>query len=138
MESTREVRLEEVFARSMVSHPTLPLYLAGDNQGLVHLWQFGSAKALCHRHPPLLRTQGLTACIKLRFGAFGHRFASAFNDGTIALWSVKCGGSQVDLTATESRRFFGNSASDVVYIMVEESGTIVAAAGATASQENVI
>jgi len=136
--SQRSVRLEDVFARSMASHPSLPLYLAGDNQGLVHLWQFGSSRSLCHKQPPFLRTQGLTACIKLRFGAYGSRFASAFHDGTIGLWCVDSGISTVDLAATDCRTLFGKSASDVVYPTGQGRATIVAAAGSTASNENIV
>uniref|UniRef100_A0A1J3IBJ8 DmX-like protein 1 n=1 Tax=Noccaea caerulescens TaxID=107243 RepID=A0A1J3IBJ8_NOCCA len=131
--------VETVITRAFSSHPTLPLFLVGSSNTLIHLWEFGKNRATATYgvlpavdvHPPY----ALTSISAVRFGPCGHRFASAALDGTVCTWQPEVGG-RSNIHPVESFLCFNGHASDIEYI--SSSGSIVAATGYSSSGVNVV
>ncbi|CAA7044358.1 unnamed protein product [Microthlaspi erraticum] len=131
--------VETVITRAFSSHPTMPLFLVGSSNTLIHLWEFGKNRATATYgvlpavdvHPPY----ALTSISAVRFGSCGQRFASAALDGTVCTWQPEVGG-RSNIHPVESFLCFNGHASDIEYI--SSSGSIVAATGYSSSGVNVV
>ena len=108
----------------MSSHPLMPLYLTGGQDGSVQMWEWGHQQAVCTPRPPgtfakgtkkekqilnnndsnlcffsflsLSKTLSVTRC---RFSQHGNKFGIADGDGKLSLW-------QVGLASQCNRSFF--------------------------------
>ncbi|XP_020526297.1 uncharacterized protein LOC18439600 [Amborella trichopoda] len=131
--------VQNISTRALASHPSLPLFLVGSINTHVYLWEFGKDKATATYGvlpaadvPPPYALASISA---LQFDQCGHRFATAAMDGTVCIWQLEVGGKS-DVCPTESSLCFRTHASDVKYVAT--SGSILAAAGSSPSDVNVV
>lgn len=107
--------------KRMSSHPLMPLYLTGGQDGSVQMWEWGHQQAVCTPRPPgtfakgkqatanvtwnvififhLSRPPPLTSVTRCRFSQHGNKFGIADGDGKLSLW-------QVGLASQCNRSFF--------------------------------
>ncbi|KAJ8668951.1 hypothetical protein QAD02_000210 [Eretmocerus hayati] len=72
--------------RRMSSHPLLPLYLTGSQDGSVSLWEWGHQSAVATPRPA-----GTFAKVtRVRFSQHGNKFGVADSDGHLSLFQVAC------------------------------------------------
>ncbi|KAK9294166.1 hypothetical protein QLX08_011144 [Tetragonisca angustula] len=72
--------------RRISSHPLLPLYLTGCQDGSVSLWEWGHQTAVATPRPP-----GTFAKVtRVRFSQHGNKFGVADSDGHLSLFQVAC------------------------------------------------
>nr|XP_034195928.1 dmX-like protein 2 isoform X4 [Osmia lignaria] len=72
--------------RRISSHPLLPLYLTGSQDGSVSLWEWGHQTAVATPRPP-----GTFAKVtRVRFSQHGNKFGVADSDGHLSLFQVAC------------------------------------------------
>ncbi|XP_058802358.1 dmX-like protein 2 isoform X2 [Phymastichus coffea] len=72
--------------RRVSSHPLLPLYLTGSQDGSVSLWEWGHQTAVATPRPP-----GTFAKVtRVRFSQHGNKFGVADSDGHLSLFQVAC------------------------------------------------
>ncbi|KAJ3671205.1 hypothetical protein LUZ60_008631 [Juncus effusus] len=131
--------ISTVHSCALSTHPLLPLFLAGSTNTHVYLWEFGKETAVATygvlpaaNVPPPYKLASISA---VRFGMYGHRFASCASDGTVSSWMLEVGG-RSNVQPVDSSLCFNNHASDVVY--VSGSGSVVAAAGYSTNNVNVV
>lgn len=99
--------------KRMSSHPLMPLYLTGGQDGSVQLWEWGHQQAVCTPRPPGTFAKGkqilslfsylsnfcLHPVTRCRFSQHGNKFGIADGDGKLSLW-------QVGLASNCNRSFF--------------------------------
>ncbi|XP_043498193.1 dmX-like protein 2 isoform X6 [Polistes fuscatus] len=72
--------------RRISSHPLLPLYLTGSQDGSVSLWEWGHQTAVATPRP-----SGTFAKVtRVRFSQHGNKFGVADSDGHLSLFQVAC------------------------------------------------
>ncbi|XP_033329143.2 rabconnectin-3 alpha isoform X7 [Megalopta genalis] len=72
--------------RRISSHPLLPLYLTGSQDGSVSLWEWGHQTAVATPRQP-----GTFAKVtRVRFSQHGNKFGVADSDGHLSLFQVAC------------------------------------------------
>ncbi|XP_046412753.1 dmX-like protein 2 isoform X1 [Neodiprion fabricii] len=72
--------------RRVSSHPLLPLYLTGSQDGSVSLWEWGHQSAVATPRPA-----GTFAKVtRVRFSQHGNKFGVADSDGHLSLFQVAC------------------------------------------------
>jgi DmX-like protein len=72
--------------RRISSHPLLPLYLTGSQDGSVSLWEWGHQTAVATPRAP-----GTFAKVtRVRFSQHGNKFGVADSDGQLSLFQVAC------------------------------------------------
>ncbi|XP_069696328.1 dmX-like protein 2 isoform X4 [Periplaneta americana] len=114
--------------RRISSHPLLPLYLTGSQDGSVQMWEWGHVQAVSVPRPP-----GTFAKVtRVRFSEHGNKFGVADSDGNLSLW-------QVGLASNASRPFFtyqchNKVTSDFVFL---GSCSMLATAGHSSESKNV-
>ncbi|XP_023723664.1 dmX-like protein 2 isoform X1 [Cryptotermes secundus] len=114
--------------RRITSHPLLPLYLTGSQDGSVQMWEWGHIQAVSVPRPP-----GTFAKVtRVRFSEHGNKFGVADGDGNLSLW-------QVGLASNASRPFFtyqchNKVTSDFVFL---GSCSMIATAGHSSESKNV-
>ncbi|KAF5272292.1 hypothetical protein FQR65_LT04949 [Abscondita terminalis] len=114
--------------RRICSHPLLPLYLTGGQDGSVQLWEWRHTQPVAVPRPP-----GTYAKVtRVRFSQHGNKFGVADSDGNLSLW-------QVGLTANATRPFFTHQChskgiSDFVFL---GSCSLLATAGHSSESKNV-
>ncbi|KAL3276721.1 hypothetical protein HHI36_012090 [Cryptolaemus montrouzieri] len=114
--------------RRISSHPLLPLYLTGGQDGSVQLWEWGHAQPVATPRPP-----GTYAKVtRVRFSQHGNKFGVADSDGNLSLF-------QVGLSANATRPFFtllchNKGISDFVFL---GSCSLLATAGHSSESKNV-
>nr|XP_036221657.1 dmX-like protein 2 [Bactrocera oleae] len=80
--------------KRMSSHPLLPLYLTGGQDGSVQIWEWGHQQPVCTP-----RQSGTFAKVtRCRFSEQGNKFAIGDGDGNLSLWQAG--------TATQNNRPF--------------------------------
>jgi hypothetical protein len=114
--------------RRISSHPLLPLYLTGSQDGSVQMWEW------CHTNSVSTpRPSGTFAKVtRVRFSEHGNKFGVADGDGNLSLW-------QVGLASSSSRPFFtyqchNKVTSDFVFL---GSCSMIATAGHSSESKNV-
>ncbi|XP_049518236.1 dmX-like protein 2 isoform X5 [Dermacentor silvarum] len=114
--------------RRLASHPVLPLYLSGCQDGSVSLWEWGHAQPVST--PRLAGT--FAKVTSLLFNQQGNKFGVTDGDGNLSLW-------QVSMTSTNAKPFFSASchtkqASDFAFV---SSTSLIATAGHSTENRNV-
>ncbi|KAK8770105.1 hypothetical protein V5799_013430 [Amblyomma americanum] len=114
--------------RRLASHPVLPLYLSGCQDGSVSLWEWGHSQPVST--PRLAGT--FAKVTSLLFNQQGNKFGVTDGDGNLSLW-------QVSMTSTNAKPFFSASchskqASDFAFV---SSSSLIATAGHSAENRNV-
>ncbi|KAG7196962.1 hypothetical protein KM043_000228 [Ampulex compressa] len=114
--------------RRISSHPLLPLYLTGSQDGSVSLWEWGHQTAVATPRPA-----GTFAKVtRVRFSQHGNKFGVADSDGHLSLFQVAC-------REGTARPFFnypchGKVTADFVYL---GACSLVATAGHGSEGRNV-
>lgn len=106
--------------KRMSSHPLMPLYLTGGQDGSVQMWEWGHQQAVCTPRPPgtfakgkyklkvfsvfpseriFIRLAFYFSVTRCRFSQHGNKFGIADGDGKLSLW-------QVGLASQCNRSFF--------------------------------
>ncbi|XP_069965712.1 dmX-like protein 2 isoform X2 [Bactrocera oleae] len=114
--------------KRMSSHPLLPLYLTGGQDGSVQIWEWGHQQPVCTP-----RQSGTFAKVtRCRFSEQGNKFAIGDGDGNLSLWQAG--------TATQNNRpFFTHQChnkllSDFVFL---GSCSLLATAGQSSENKNI-
>lgn len=68
----------------MSSHPLLPLYLTGSQDGSVQIWEWGHQQAVCSPRPSGTFAK-VTRC---KFSDQGNKFGIGDGDGNLSLWQA--------------------------------------------------
>lgn len=114
--------------RRISSHPLLPLYLTGSQDGSVQMWEWYHTQSVSTPRPA-----GTFAKVtRVRFSEHGNKFGVADGDGNLSLW-------QVGLASATSRPFFtyqchNKVTSDFVFL---GSCSMIATAGHSSESRNV-
>ncbi|XP_064475038.1 dmX-like protein 2 [Ornithodoros turicata] len=114
--------------RRLCSHPVLPVYLSGSQDGSVSLWEWGHSQPVSTP-----RLSGTFAKVtSIQFNQQGNKFGVTDADGNLSLW-------QVGITSPNARPFFSSQchskqASDFAFI---SSSSLIATAGYSAENRNV-
>ncbi|KAM7285267.1 dmX-like protein 2 [Ixodes scapularis] len=114
--------------RRLTSHPVLPLYLSGCQDGSVSLWEWGHTQPVST--PRLAGT--FAKVTSLLFNQQGNKFGVTDGDGNLSLW-------QVGVTSPNAKPFFSASchskqASDFAFV---SSSSLIATAGHSNENRNV-
>ncbi|CRK90097.1 CLUMA_CG003815, isoform A [Clunio marinus] len=114
--------------KRMSSHPLMPLYLTGGQDGSVQMWEWGHQQAVCTPRPPGTFAK-VTRC---RFSQHGNKFGVADGDGKLSLW-------QVGLASQCNRSFFTHECHNklITDFMFLGSCSLVATAGHSSESKNV-
>ncbi|XP_064153309.1 dmX-like protein 1 isoform X1 [Anguilla rostrata] len=113
--------------RRMTSHPTLPYYLTGAQDGSVRMFEWGhSQQIICFRSP------GNSRVTRLRFNYQGNKFGIVDADGALSLW-------QTNTTGTAPKPYLtlqchNKTAHDFVFV---GSSSLIATAGLSTDNRNV-
>uniref|UniRef100_T1IMB2 RAVE complex protein Rav1 C-terminal domain-containing protein n=1 Tax=Strigamia maritima TaxID=126957 RepID=T1IMB2_STRMM len=114
--------------RRMSSHPILPVYLTGCQDGSVRIWEWGHGQPVATP-----RTAGAYAKVtRVLFNPQGNKFGIADGDGKLSLW-------QVGLSSNANKMFFTHNChskitSDFVFV---GSSSLTATAGHSSENKNV-
>lgn len=113
--------------RRLASHPSLPLYLSGGQDGSVNLWEWN------HQTPiSAPRAAGTFAKVtRVQFNQQGNKFGVADTDGNLSLWQV---------SATHNKPFFtypchNKTISDFTFL---GSSSLLMTAGHSTDHKNVV
>ncbi|XP_062399694.1 dmX-like protein 1 isoform X3 [Sardina pilchardus] len=113
--------------RRMASHPTLPYYLTGAQDGSVRMFEWGhSQQIICFRSP------GNSRVTRIRFNYQGNKFGIVDADGALSLW-------QTNTTGNTPKPFMtlqchNKTAHDFVFV---GSSSLIATAGLSTDNRNV-
>nr|XP_042903510.1 dmX-like protein 2 [Parasteatoda tepidariorum] len=114
--------------RKLTSHPLMPVYLSGSQDGSVSLWEWNHAQPISSP-----RQAGTFAKVtRILFNLQGNKFGVTDGDGIISLW-------QVGLGHVSNRPFFSTQchskqANDFTFL---SSSSLIATAGQSADNRNV-
>ncbi|XP_035165202.1 dmX-like protein 1 isoform X6 [Oxyura jamaicensis] len=118
--------------RRMASHPTLPYYLTGAQDGSVRMFEWGHAQQIT-----CFRSGGNSRVTRMRFNYQGNKFGIVDADGFISLYQTnwKC----CPLTGTSPKPYLtwqchNKTANDFVFI---SSSSLIATAGLSSDNRNI-
>lgn len=118
--------------RRMASHPTLPYYLTGAQDGSVRMFEWGHAQQIT-----CFRSGGNSRVTRMRFNYQGNKFGVVDADGYISLYQTnwKC----CPLTGTLPKPYLtwqchNKTANDFVFI---SSSSLIATAGLSSDNRNI-
>ncbi|XP_063050871.1 dmX-like protein 1 isoform X2 [Engraulis encrasicolus] len=113
--------------RRMASHPTLPYYLTGAQDGSVRMFEWGHQQQItCFRSP------GNSRVTRIRFNYQGNKFGIVDADGALSLW-------QTNTTGNTPKPFLtlqchNKTGHDFVFV---GSSSLIATAGFSTDNRNV-
>ncbi|XP_041105290.1 dmX-like protein 1 isoform X1 [Polyodon spathula] len=114
-------------ARRMASHPTLPYYLTGAQDGSVRMFEWGhSQQIICFRPP------GNSRVTRIRFNYQGNKFGIVDADGCLSFWQTNTIGSTPKPYLT--LQCHNKTANDFVFV---GSSSLIATAGQSSDNRNV-
>ncbi|XP_071658707.1 dmX-like protein 1 isoform X5 [Patagioenas fasciata] len=118
--------------RRMASHPTLPYYLTGAQDGSVRMFEWGHAQQIT-----CFRSGGNSRVTRMRFNYQGNKFGIVDADGYISLYQTnwKC----CPLTGSSPKPYLtwqchNKTANDFVFI---SSSSLIATAGLSSDNRNI-
>lgn len=113
--------------RRMTSHPTLPYYLTGAQDGSVRMFEWGHSQQItCFRSP------GNSRVTRIRFNYQGNKFGIVDADGALSLWQTSTGGNTH--TPFLTLQCHNKTANDFVFV---GSSSLIATAGLSTDNRNV-
>nr|XP_019954783.1 PREDICTED: dmX-like protein 1 isoform X2 [Paralichthys olivaceus] len=113
--------------RRMTSHPTLPYYLTGAQDGSVRMFEWGhSQQIICFRSP------GNSRVTRIRFNHQGNKFGIVDGDGGLSLWQTNTSGNAPKPFLT--LQCHNKTAHDFVFV---GSSSLIATAGLSTDNRNV-
>ncbi|XP_061116820.1 dmX-like protein 1 isoform X2 [Conger conger] len=113
--------------RRMTSHPTLPYYLTGAQDGSVRMFEWGhSQQIICFRSP------GNSRVTRIRFNYQGNKFGIVDADGALSLWQTNTTGNAPKPYLT--LQCHNKTAHDFVFV---GSSSLIATAGLSTDNRNV-
>ncbi|XP_067839109.1 dmX-like protein 1 isoform X4 [Heptranchias perlo] len=116
-------------ARRMASHPTLPYYLTGAQDGSVRMFEWGHSHQLA-----CFRPSGNSRITRIRFNHQGNKFGIVDGDGFLSFWQT----SPIALGATPKPyltwQCHNKTANDFVFV---SSSTLIATAGQSSDNRNI-
>uniref|UniRef100_A0A3B4T5F9 Dmx like 1 n=1 Tax=Seriola dumerili TaxID=41447 RepID=A0A3B4T5F9_SERDU len=113
--------------RRMTSHPTLPYYLTGAQDGSVRMFEWGhSQQIICFRSP------GNSRVTRIRFNHQGNKFGIVDADGGLSLWQTNTSGNTPKPFLT--LQCHNKTAHDFVFV---GSSSLIATAGLSTDNRNV-
>uniref|UniRef100_A0A3B4YD77 Dmx like 1 n=1 Tax=Seriola lalandi dorsalis TaxID=1841481 RepID=A0A3B4YD77_SERLL len=113
--------------RRMTSHPTLPYYLTGAQDGSVRMFEWGhSQQIICFRSP------GNSRVTRIRFNHQGNKFGIIDADGGLSLWQTNTSGNTPKPFLT--LQCHNKTAHDFVFV---GSSSLIATAGLSTDNRNV-
>ncbi|KAM6930538.1 LOW QUALITY PROTEIN: dmX-like protein 1 [Xenentodon cancila] len=113
--------------RRMTSHPTLPYYLTGAQDGSVRMFEWGhSQQIICFRSP------GNSRVTRIRFNHQGNKFGIVDADGGLSLWQTNMSGNTPKPYLT--LQCHNKTAHDFVFV---GSSSLIATAGLSSDNRNV-
>ncbi|XP_068560082.1 dmX-like protein 1 isoform X1 [Cebidichthys violaceus] len=113
--------------RRMTSHPTLPYYLTGAQDGSVRMFEWGhSQQIICFRSP------GNSRVTRIRFNHQGNKFGIVDADGGLSLWQTNTSGNAPKPYLT--LHCHSKTAHDFVFV---GSSSLIATAGLSTDNRNV-
>lgn len=113
--------------RRMTSHPTLPYYLTGAQDGSVRMFEWGhSQQIVCFRSP------GNSRVTRIRFSHQGNKFGIVDADGGLSLWQTNTSGNAPKPYLT--LQCHNKTAHDLVFV---GSSSLIATAGLSTDNRNV-
>ncbi|XP_033475199.2 dmX-like protein 1 isoform X8 [Epinephelus lanceolatus] len=113
--------------RRMTSHPTLPYYLTGAQDGSVRMFEWGhSQQIICFRSP------GNSRVTRIRFNHQGNKFGIVDADGGLSLWQTNTSGNAPKPYLT--LQCHNKTAHDFVFV---GSSSLIATAGLSTDNRNV-
>ncbi|XP_066499855.1 dmX-like protein 1 isoform X2 [Hoplias malabaricus] len=113
--------------RRMASHPTLPYYLTGAQDGSVRMFEWGhSQQIICFRSP------GNSRVTRIRFNYQGNKFGIVDADGALHLWQTNTSGNTPKPYLT--LQCHNKTAHDFVFV---GSSSLIATAGLSTDNRNV-
>uniref|UniRef100_A0A1A8D4U0 Dmx-like 1 n=1 Tax=Nothobranchius kadleci TaxID=1051664 RepID=A0A1A8D4U0_NOTKA len=113
--------------RRMTSHPTLPYYLTGAQDGSVRMFEWGHSQQItCFRSP------GNSRVTRIRFNHQGNKFGIVDADGGLSLWQTNTSGNTPKPYLT--LHCHNKTAHDFVFV---GSSSLIATAGLSADNRNV-
>ncbi|XP_075155148.1 rabconnectin-3 alpha [Haematobia irritans] len=115
--------------KRMSSHPLMPLYLTGGQDGSVQIWEWGHQQVVCTPRPSGTFAK-VTRC---RFSEQGNKFGIGDGDGNLSLW-------QAGIASQNNRSFFtyqchNKTLSDFVFL---GSCSLLATAGQSSENKNIV
>ncbi|CAH1252609.1 DMXL2 [Branchiostoma lanceolatum] len=114
--------------RRMASHPTLPYYLTGCQDGSVRMWEWGHAQQIS-----IHRTAGYPRVNRVRFNLQGNKFGVCDSEGYLSLWQLAVSSSAANKPFM-TRQCHNKQTSDFVYI---NSSSFLSTAGHSSDHRNV-
>ncbi|KAM6954473.1 dmX-like protein 1 [Aplochiton taeniatus] len=113
--------------RRMTSHPTLPYYLTGAQDGSVRMFEWGHSQQItCFRSP------GNSRVTRIRFNHQGNKFGVVDADGGLSLWQTNTSGTTPKPFLT--LQCHNKTAHDFVFV---GSSSLIATAGFSTDNRNV-
>uniref|UniRef100_A0A670XS26 Dmx like 1 n=1 Tax=Pseudonaja textilis TaxID=8673 RepID=A0A670XS26_PSETE len=118
--------------RRMASHPTLPYYLTGAQDGSVRMFEWGHSQQLA-----FFRSGGNSRITRMRFNYQGNKFGIVDGDGHISLYQTNCKGCPHNGSTPKpylTWQCHNKTASDFVFI---SSSSLIATAGLSTDNRNI-
>ncbi|XP_058022734.1 dmX-like protein 1 isoform X7 [Ahaetulla prasina] len=118
--------------RRMASHPTLPYYLTGAQDGSVRMFEWGHSQQLA-----CFRSGGNSRITRMRFNYQGNKFGIVDGDGHISLYQTNCKGCLHNESTPKpylTWQCHNKTASDFVFI---SSSSLIATAGLSTDNRNI-
>ncbi|XP_015742863.1 dmX-like protein 1 isoform X1 [Python bivittatus] len=118
--------------RRMASHPTLPYYLTGAQDGSVRMFEWGHSQQLA-----CFRSGGNPRITRMRFNYQGNKFGIVDGDGYISLYQTNCKGCLHNESTPKpylTWQCHNKTASDFVFI---SSSSLIATAGLSTDNRNI-
>ncbi|XP_029426818.1 dmX-like protein 1 isoform X2 [Rhinatrema bivittatum] len=117
--------------RRMASHPTLPYYLTGAQDGSVRMFEWGHSQQIA-----CFRPGGNSRVTRIRFNHQGNKFGIADGDGYICLYQAKWKCSAVGNASKPylTWQCHNKTANDFVFV---SSSSLIATAGQSNDNRNI-
>ncbi|XP_043915100.1 dmX-like protein 1 [Protopterus annectens] len=118
--------------RRMASHPTLPYYLTGAQDGSIRMFEWGHSQ-----HIASFRSGGNSRITRLRFNHHGNKFGMVDVDGYLSLWLTNWKHMQPAGSIPKPYQTWqchNKSANDFVFV---GSSSLIATAGQSTDNRNV-